>query len=217
MRPWDLAAGDAIIDGLIKGGEAAEEAEKFVKGIPAKLDEEFVQIIGGTMKDMAAGKAGLAELEASVSRWQTLRDAMQGFGEDAVDDSSALLGRLLPGLRVVGGLADAAGIVGGVYTMISPPEYDHGRLRDIDRGAGLAAFAGGGIGLATGLGVDFTDLAVAGMALDFVPGVGEVLGVAAGLYLTGDYIYHHTHQIAHGFDTARHAAPMTQGVGSRAA
>jgi len=39
-----------------------------------------------------------------------------------------------------------------------------------------------------------------------LPGVGEVVAAAAGLYLVGDWAYHNTHAISHTFDSARHTA-----------
>ena len=91
-------------------------------------------------------------------------------------------------------------------------------LRAADRLAGGGAVFGGATAVAANAGVDFSAIVLAGQSLDFVPGLGEVVGVGTGLYLAGDYIYHHTHQIAHGYDVARHAvAGYADAVGQAAA
>ena len=215
-RPWDAAAGDAFLEALLMRGEkaagvfeeaakAAKEGKQFLADLPAQLDAQFKSIVGGTMQEMLKGNAGLAELEAATQRWQNLQDAAQtfsaGLGEDPA--KSTLL-KLLPGLKVFGSVADVAGVAGGIYLLAKPPEYDHGALQGVDRVAGAASIASGGIGLAANIGVDFGALSVGAMSLSWVPVAGTVIGVGAGLYLAGDWAYHHTHQIAHAFDVARH-------------
>jgi uncharacterized protein YukE len=215
-RPWDSSAGDAFLEALLLRGEkaekvfeeaakAAKEGKQFLEDLPAKLDAEFEDIVGGTMQEMLKGNAGLAELEAATERWQNLRDAAQTFAA-GVDDEPAesTLLRLLPGLKAFDVVSNAASVVGGAYLLADPPEYDHGALRAVDRVAGVASIASGGIGLAVNAGVDFTALSVGAMSLSWVPVVGTALGVGAGLFLAGDWAYHHTHQIAHAFDVARH-------------
>lgn len=220
--PWDATASDAVLEHFIKAGETAEkdveEAAAWMKELPAKLDAWFSDMVGGVMQDMLVGKAGVSDLAAMTSRWQSMRAAAGTFGQQWSGEPPSLLARLLPGMKVVGGAMGGLAVVGGIYTAISPPEYDKGTLRAADRLAGGAAVLGGAAAVAVNAGVDFSALEVATASLSFVPGVGEVLGVGAGLYLAGDYIYHHTHQIAHAYDAARHAvAGAADNIGHAAA
>ena len=71
-------------------------------------------------------------------------------------------------------------------------------MRASARVAGVLLAGGSAVGLAASFGWLG--------ASAFVPGVGEAVAAAAGLYLVGDWAYHNTHQIAHTFDSARHTA-----------
>jgi hypothetical protein len=222
MLPWDGTASDAVLEHFIQAGEASEkdveEAADFMKELPAKLDAWFADMVGGVMQDMLAGKAGVSELAAMTDRWQSMRGAAEAFGGQWSDQASSLLARLLPGMKILGGAMGGLAVVGGIYTAISPPDYDKGTLRAADRVAGGGAVLGGAAAVAVNAGVDFATLEVGAVSLSLVPGVGEVLGVGAGLYLAGDYIYHNTHQIAHAYDAARHAVAGAAGdVGQAAA
>jgi uncharacterized protein YukE len=214
-RPWDAAAADAILEVLEGKGEEAEKAAEWAReGLPEELAKTMNEMLKAPLSEAAArtnladaaASGDLQELDAILERWQNLRGAAQAFTDDWGAETSPLLARLLPGLKGLGAAADAATVIGGVYTMISPPEYDGGNLRAIDRVAGGAAAFGGAAGLAVTAGVDFSALSIGAFGLSFVPVAGQVLAVGAGLYLAGDWAYHHTHQIAHAFDTARHTA-----------
>jgi hypothetical protein len=209
MLPWDGTSSDAVLEHFIEVGEAAEkdaeESADFMKELPGKLDAWFSDMVGGVMQDMLAGKAGVSELAAMTDRWQSMRAAADAFGQQWSGEPPSLLARLLPGMKVLGGAMGGLAVVGGIYTLISPPGYDKGTLRIADRTAGVGAIASGATAVAVNAGVNFSEIVLAGQSLDFVPGLGEVVGVGTGLYLAGDYIYHNTHQIAHAYDAARHA------------
>jgi hypothetical protein len=100
------------------------------------------------------------------------------------------------------------GVIGGTYTAISPPSYDHGGMRAAARGAGVTMALGSGVGLvgsyAAAAGADWATATIVGSLT--IPGIGEAVAAAAGLYLVGDWAYHNTHWIAHTFDSARHTA-----------
>jgi uncharacterized protein YukE len=222
-RPWDSVGADAILEGVLQHGEelekafkksekAAEEGQKAAKAaqaaLDAALDSDFQDIVGGVMKDMVKGNADLNDLKNAVENWKVLASwatqaASKGGALEApaTPEESTLL-KLLPYLKNLGRAADLAGVIGGTYTLISPPEYDHGGMRVTARVAGGALALGSAAGLAASFGV-FD--ASATLAL-VVPGVGEVVAAAAGLYLVGDFVYHNTHAIAHTFDSARHTA-----------
>ena len=81
-------------------------------------------------------------------------------------------------LSEIRGLSTTLGVLGIVAdagTIITP--QDKGAMGWVDRGA--AGVNGG--------------LLVANMALDEIPVVGEVVLVATGVYLAGDFLYHHWH------------------------
>lgn len=202
--PWDGAAGDAVLEFLKhKGEEAVEDAERAAKWVEEGMPEE----IGRLMDEILAPPLASGRLEDAIAagaRFDRAVASLEGISDDWASRPLSLLGRLLPGLKVLGGVMDAAGVIGGVYTLFSPPDYDEGIQREvIDRGAGFAEFIGGGAGLATGLSSDVAEIAVLGMPL---PVVGAGLAAGAGLYLAGDWAYHHTHWIAHTFDSFRHTA-----------
>jgi uncharacterized protein YukE len=211
-RPVDALAGDVWAEALIARGDKAKEAAEFVEDLNKDFAKEGDEILGpavnnalksfGDLPDLAAS-GDLQELDNALAEWQRLRALTQAVSKSALKGTSPLLARLLPDLKAGGGALDAAAVIGGIYNMVKPPDYDHGNLRWITRGAGFASALDGTVGIAEKAGlVDFEELSLAGA--EFIPGVGEALGVAAGLYLAGDYIYHNTHQIAHAFDTARH-------------
>lgn len=219
MRPWDATAADVFLEILQRKGEAGlKDFEAAADWKNGGLSKALAKTMNEMLKDPlteAASRADLAdaaasgdlqELDAVLQRWQNLRGAAQAFSDQWFDEPLSMLGKALPVLKGLGYLTGAAGVIGGVYTMISPPSYDGGTQQGLDRAAGAASALGGATGLAVGAGVDFGELAIAETSLAFVPGVGEALAVGAGLYLAGDWAYHHTHQIAHTFDVARHAA-----------
>jgi hypothetical protein len=208
-RPWDSAGGDAILEGIIQHGEKLEEtfkddtkaAENAQKALQAALDSDFKDIVGRTMQDMLKGTAGLDDLKNAVENWKVVAqwtsEAASKGGALNLPEETRLL-KMLPALKNLGRVADVVGIVGGAYTMVAPPEYDHGGARVAAQVAGGAMMVGSGVGLAASYGLLGSSM--------LIPGVGEGVAAAAGLYLVGDYIYHNTHQIAHTFDSARHTA-----------
>jgi uncharacterized protein YukE len=211
-RPWDSVGADAILEGVIKHGESLEEefkkttkaAQAAQKALETVLDTDFKDIVGTVMRDMLKGNAGVPDLRNAVSNWETVAQwakeaAAKGGALDLPEETMLL--RLLPYLKNLGRAADVLGIIGGTYTVISPPEYDHGGLRAGARVAGAALALGSGAGLAGSFGLLGT-----GTAALVVPGVGEVVAAAGGLFLVGDWAYHNTHTIAHTFDSARHTA-----------
>ena len=225
-RPWDSVGADSVLETFIQRGDKLEEefkeaekafdeagkASKAAKAeiaakLEAALDSDFKTIVGGVMKDMLTGKANVTDLANAVGKYDvvaqwTRSDAAAATA--AIDASAvsapekAALLRMLPALENLGRVADALGIIGGTYTAISPPDYDTGGTRAAARVAGVLLAGGSAVGLAASFGWLG--------ASAFVPGVGEAVAAAAGLYLVGDWAYHNTHQIAHTFDSARHTA-----------
>jgi uncharacterized protein YukE len=219
VRPWDTAGGDAILEGIIQYGEKLETAfekskdaaEEAQKALEVALDSDFQDIVGRTMQDMLKGTAGLDDLRNAVENWKvvaqwTTEAASKGGALDVPEETKLV--SMLPYLKNLGRAGDVVGIIGGTYTAISPPDYDHGGMRVAARVAGGAMAIGSAVGLAgsiaAGSGAAWATGAVLGSLT--IPGIGEAVAAAAGLYLVGDWAYHNTHLIAHTFDSARHTA-----------
>jgi uncharacterized protein YukE len=212
-RPWDSAGADEILEQVLQHGETAEEefekgakaVEKAQKALEAALNSDLEDIVEAVMKDMLQGKAGVADLRNAAENWKVAAQwateaASQGGALD-LPQKTALI-KFLPYLQGLGRAADVLGVIGGTYTVVSPPEYDEGGARAAARFAGGALAVGSAAGLAGSFGL----LSGAVLGSLTIPGVGEAVAAAAGLYLVGDWAYHNTHAIAHTFDSARHTA-----------
>jgi hypothetical protein len=161
LAPLDIVAADHWID-LLK--EAA--------GVPAEWLSELDEQIEGIESLQAEGKSAVeALIEAAkvADRVTVDADAWEAFAPSwlklAAGSLSEIRG-LSYGLGALGVLADLG-------TVISP--QDSGALGWVDRGAAGVNGA----------------LLIANMATDEIPVVGEVTLVATGLYLAGDFLYHH--------------------------
>jgi hypothetical protein len=128
-----------------------------------------------------------ASLEAADADWETkvsatLRllddyDAIRKFNTAWIETGEGLT-RGANIWRGIGIGSDALGIVGDTYTEIKPE--DNGAMGWVDRGV-----AGVNLGLS---GADL--LGLVGVTAE-VPVAGQVVLVGTGLYLGGDYLYHH--------------------------
>jgi len=92
-----------------------------------------------------------------------------------------------PGTEWTGRVLGGAGVLADASDVLSP--QDHGALGWADRGA---AVVNGG-------------LLVADMVMVEIPVVGEVAIAATGLYLAGDYLYHHSTFFHDAADEVGHA------------
>jgi uncharacterized protein YukE len=215
-RPWDAVGGDAILEAIILHGETLEKAFKKTKGaaeetqkaLRAALDSGFQDIVGRTMQDFMKGTAGLDDLKNAVGNWKvvaqwTTEAASKGGALNLPEETKLL--SMLRYLKNMGRVSDVVAIIGGTYTAFSPPEYDHGGMRVAARVAGGAMAFGSAVNLGFDIGIAASSAEATG-ALVLIPGVGECVATAAGLYLVGDWAYHNTHTIAHTFDSARHTA-----------
>ena len=117
-------------------------------------------------------------------------EALEAFGGGASSDARAA--SLL--FRSLGALSKGIGvtaIVGDALTVLNPP--DKGAMGWVDRGAA---------------GVNGTLIAV-NLMTDEIPVVGEVVIVGTGIYLAGNYLYHHWDAFHDVADTVGHATVDT--------
>lgn len=114
-----------------------------------------------------------------------------------------------PGLGVLGIAAD-------VDTFLNPGTQEEGYSRP-EIQLNKWGSAANGLGTVATLaapalsaGAEFTGLATLNAAADWIPGVGEAVMVGTGLYLAGDYLYHHwkpfKHVVDGTVDGVKHAA-----------
>lgn len=175
--PWDSLAGDAALAKLLSrahlGEDMVKEATKFAEELP-KMLRQSADALDATLE------AANADWETNVS--ETLRllddyDAIRKFNVSWLEAGEGLT-RGAGILKGIGMGSDVLGIAGDVYTEIKPP--DSGAMGWADRGV-----AGVNLGLS---GADL--LGLAGVTAE-VPVAGQVVLVGTGLYLGGDYLYHH--------------------------
>ena len=168
MTPMDLAGVDAILYGVLKAvrvpAEILEEVDELI---------ETAELARGTAEAFNALKtaAELAEEEgAKVEAW--------------VAESSKWLegvADLAPELEWVSRALGGLGLVGDVGTLLSP--LDHGVMGTVDRAMALL----NGLGLSA----DMLGLLGGVNSFDWVPIGGEVIIVGTGVFLAGDFLYHH--------------------------
>jgi uncharacterized protein YukE len=138
-------------------------------------------------------QAGRADILAGMDRWLRTSITLDRYAGSAETVSGAMGTLARGGAVATGALALAA----DGYTMIKPE--DPGAMGWVDRTA-----AGANAGLTT---VDM--LAALDMTTVEIPVVGEAALVGTGVYLAGDYLYHHwtgfhnvANDVGHGVATA---------------
>lgn len=175
--PWDIAIGDAVVAKAMsrveEGEELSKEITKYLKEMPRLLDDneaELESVLRYGLADFATrAKATDQLIEDSDAIWKWGK----GLGEGA-----EALTRGATAWRAVGLGSDALGVFGDVYTEVSPE--DSGAMGVVDR-----SVAGVNLGLSA------ADGAVLLGASFEVPVVGQVALVGTGVFLGGDYLYHH--------------------------
>ncbi len=147
---------------------------------------------------MAARAAEGADVKAMVKDGGLTKtlEALKVPGETA-----AKISRVAgPGLGVLGMAAD-------VDTFIHPGTHAEGYSTGeiwANRGASAVNFASTAAVLSAPLLEEGGTLAMINAGADWIPGVGEVVMVGTGLYLAGDYLYHHWKPFKHVVDGTVH-------------
>lgn len=188
--PWDVVDTDKWLDMALQKGESTTEAL-------AKWTEEMPEHIGNWWKELSPlahdaenGLISWDQVEAAAANVGTKVDAAKAFTQQWAQDVKWVAPATTAGKVLSYGMG-AAGGVGDLGTVISPE--DKGVMGNVDR---------------TAAGVNGA-LLIANMATDEIPVAGEVTMAATGIYLGGDYLYHHwgafhdaCNTVGHGVATA---------------
>jgi hypothetical protein len=169
LAPLDMVTADRWISIL---NEIAKHPAKLLEPVDQNLAEVARLMADGAPPQETA--SALAKTAAAIERAGAERDAMTAFEPSSVQ----LAERAAPGIEWAGRGLGVLGIVADAGTLITP--QDSGAVGWVDRGA--AAVNGGFL---------TADLLGADAVMDVIPGVGEVAIAATGIYLAGDFFYHH--------------------------
>ncbi|MGD0555177.1 MAG: hypothetical protein ABSA93_09385 [Streptosporangiaceae bacterium] len=161
LAPFDFAMGDAVIDFV-------KNAAKFPTERVSELDDALEEAKG--VSDLAARSRLLIDLgeefESAGNSIQTWTDLAPGWMRAAAESMAEIRG--------FGNTMSVLGIIADTGTVVSP--QNSGKFGDVDRG--VAAVNGG--------------LLLVGMLpmVELGP-IGGAVIAATGLYLAGDWAYHH--------------------------
>ncbi|MFC1441148.1 hypothetical protein ABUW04_23085 [Streptacidiphilus sp. N1-10] len=192
-----------LLNLLHTGPKAAEAA---MEKLDEALREQFSSQVSSVAHDLDNGEASMDDVQEAFAKYFVDTKGL----DEGLGDAAKSLRAWEMGSRVLGVTA----VLGDVATFVDPE--DKGVMGTVDRtAAGVNAAAVGG-SLAYEL--------ITANSLDGVPVVGEVVmvaDVATGVYLAGDFLYHHfkpfhdvANTVGHGVATA--AKDVSHGVSSAA-
>lgn len=184
LAPLDIVAADHWVGALEK-----------IAGVPAGWVKEVDHQIAEIETLMRAGQSPVEELiEAGnlAERTGARLDAWDAFAPGWLKTAAGSLA----GIKGLSYTLSGLGLLADAGTIVSP--QDKGAMGWADRG--VAGFNGA--------------LITANLVMDEIPGVGEVMLAASGVYLAGDFLYHHWtpfHDVA---DDVGHATvKVADGIG----
>jgi hypothetical protein len=184
LAPLDIVAADHWVGALEK-----------IAGVPAEWVKEFDNQIAEIETLIRAGQSPTEELIAAgylAERTGAKLDAWDAFAPGWLKTAAGSLA----GIKGLSYTLSGLGLLADAGTIISP--QDKGAMGWADRG--VAGFNGA--------------LITANLVMDEIPGVGEVMLAASGVYLAGDFLYHHWapfHDVA---DDVGHATvKVADGIG----
>lgn len=184
--PWDALGADSALEALLKKGESITEAvADWQKEMPGEVDEWWSDV-SSLAHDADNGLASWEDVASMAERFTTKVGAAEAFTEQWASDTSWVGTATAVGdvaSKVLGGTA----VIGDIGTIIHP--QDTGVMGNVDRAAAGVNGA----------------LVIANMATDEIPVVGEVTMIGTGVYLGGDYLYHHWPWFHNTANTVGHA------------
>ncbi len=178
--PFDATASDLWLDKQLEAwAKSAETGLKNAKSAQAALEKTLAQSfdgeVGNIAHDFDNGEASLEDVESAFAKYAADAKVATTAASDAVDTAQAgvNLAKIAGAAsKLMGGLA----IAGDALTVLKPE--DHGTMCWVDRGAAVANAGATGVLLAIN-------------SADEIPVWGEAVAVGTGLYLAGDFLYHH--------------------------
>lgn len=189
---------------LVRGGVNAVKAANAVRAWGAA---QAASLLAAQVENLALAKAdatarviGDVDDMRVLRAWFTASEEIADAGYDAArltdaahDARSTFLNTAAASTKFARGLA-VVGMGAGVYDLVANPGDETGVRRGVSMTLDVAGVAAGGYMLATGAGL----IAVTPVGAAFVLGVG----VAAGAWALGTYVYDHWDDITHGVDVA---------------
>jgi hypothetical protein len=180
--PLDVSASGKWLDPMLE--QWAKSAEKGVNAaknartaLDSTLQQAFSDEVGSVAHDFDNGLASMSDVESAFTKYDQGAKAAISAADGAVSGAETGLNiAKAAGVasKVMGGLS----IAGDVMTIVKPE--DSGTMGTVDRVAAGANAAG-----------TATALLAANASADWIPGVGEVVAAGTGVYLAGDFLYHH--------------------------
>jgi uncharacterized protein YukE len=161
LAPFDIVAADHWIDLLEKAA-----------GQPSEWIGEIDQLIGEARELKDAGRPIADLLIKAANEAESVGNKLDAFEAFSPGWLRAAAGNL-GAVKGLSGTLTGLGLIADAGTIISP--QDKGAMGWVDRGA--AGVNGG--------------LLAANLMLDEIPVAGEVVMIGTGVYLAGDYLYHH--------------------------
>jgi hypothetical protein len=169
LAPLDILTADRWISILT---EIATHPARLLEPVDENLAEAARLMADGAPLDETS--SAFAKTAAAIERAGAERDAMAAFEPSSVQ----LAERAASGIEWAGRALGGLGLAADAGTLITP--QDAGTVGWADRGA---AVVNGGFLTADLLGAD--------AVMTVIPGVGEVAIAVTGVYLAGDFWYHH--------------------------
>jgi transposase len=187
LAPLDIVAADHWVSALEK-----------VAGVPAEwvkeLDNQITEIKGL----ITAGQSPVQELITAGKLAESTGGKLDAWYAFAPGWLRTAAGSVA-GIRGLSYTLSGLGLAADVGAIVSP--QDKGALGWADRG--VAGFNGA--------------LITANLVMDEIPGVGEVMLAASGVYLAGDFLYHHWAPFHDVTDEVGHATvKVADGIGHTA-
>lgn len=161
LAPLDIVAADHWVSALEK-----------IARVPSEWMKQVDESIADVNKLIQAGKSPTEKLIAAANlaeRTGGKLDAWDAFAPGWLKTAAGSIAEIRGLSYTLSGL----GLVGDAGTIISP--QDQGALGLADRGVAVVN----------------ASLITADLVMADIPGVGEVAIAATGLYLAGDFLYHH--------------------------
>jgi uncharacterized protein YukE len=184
--PWDALGADSVLDAAIKKGESITEAvADWQKEMPGEVDKWWSEV-SSLAHDADNGLASWDDVGAMADRFASKVDAAEAFTKQWAEDTS-WVGKATAVGDVAGKVLGVTALVGDAGTLIHPE--DSGVMGNVDRAAAGVNGA----------------LVIANLATDEIPVVGEVTMIGTGVYLGGDYLYHHWPWFHNTANTVGHA------------